>query len=40
MLGASSSMKLISLIAVGWPEEEIAPHKKRSLEDVIHWEKF
>ncbi|MFC1570748.1 nitroreductase family protein [Candidatus Omnitrophota bacterium] len=40
MLGASSSMKLISLIAVGWPEGEIVSHGKRPLEDVIHWEKY
>lgn len=40
MLGATNAMKLISLIAIGWPEGDITPHEKRPLENVIHWEKY
>lgn len=39
-LNAGSDLKLVSLIAVGWPKSAAKQHKKRSLEDVIHWEKF
>jgi len=31
--------KLISLIAIGYPAENPSP-KKRSLEEVLHWEKW
>ncbi|MDP8298284.1 MAG: nitroreductase family protein [Candidatus Tantalella remota] len=40
LLGVPGNMRLISLLAVGWPETEIEQKKKRSLDDVIHWEKF
>jgi len=30
----------VSLIALGYPEAEPAPPQKRSLEEVLHWEKF
>ena len=40
LLNAPPEMKLISLISVGFPKEEVAQHKKRKLEEVIHWEKF
>jgi nitroreductase len=39
LLGAPSGMKLISLVAIGYPAEQPHP-KKRSLKEVIHWEKF
>lgn len=40
MLGAPESKKLIGLISLGWPKEDKNQQKKRSLTDVIHWEKY
>lgn len=37
--GAPVEMKLISLIAIGYPQEIPSP-SKRSLRDVLHWEQF
>lgn len=39
-LGVPAALKLISLISLGYPKSAPAPHKKRSLNDVIHWEKY
>ncbi|MFH0771429.1 MAG: nitroreductase family protein [Candidatus Omnitrophota bacterium] len=39
-LGVPASLKLISLIALGYPKTAPVPRKKRSLDEVIHWEKF
>jgi nitroreductase len=39
LLGAPAEFKLVSLVAAGYPAE--APVKeKRSLAEVLHWEKF
>ncbi len=39
LLGVPEGYKLVSLIAIGYPAE--SPHPvKRSLEEVIHWEKW
>ena len=40
VLNVPSGYKLISMIALGYPEEEGPPHSKRSLKEVLHWEKF
>ena len=40
LLGAPSGLKLVSLIALGWPKKQIKQVKTRNLKDVIHWEKF
>lgn len=40
LLNAPANVKLISLIALGWPKKEIPQNKKRKLESVIHWQKF
>jgi len=42
LLGVPSTLKLVSIIALGYPpRDKILPAvKKRSLEEVIHWEKF
>lgn len=40
MLEAPGNVKLVSLIAVGWPEGDLEQIKSRKLEEVIHWEKF
>jgi nitroreductase len=40
LLNAPADLKLISLIALGWPKKEIPQNKKRRLNEVIHWQKF
>ncbi|MCP4650453.1 MAG: nitroreductase family protein [PVC group bacterium] len=40
MLGVPQEIKLVGLIALGWPAEDKKQAKNRSLEDVIHWETF
>ena len=39
-LKAPKDLKLVSLISLGWPSEEVKQVKNRSLGDVIHWESF
>jgi nitroreductase len=39
MVGAPEGFRLISLLAIGHPAEK--PEKeKRTLSEVLHWEKF
>ena len=40
LLGVPSDFKLVSLISLGWPKKKVQQVKNRTLEDVIHWEKF
>jgi len=40
MLSVPKTKKLISIISLGWPAEKAQPHKRRPLEDLLHWEKF
>jgi len=40
LLGAPVGHRLISLIALGYPKEDPSPVPKKSLEEVLHWEKF
>jgi nitroreductase len=40
MLGAPSDVRLISLVAVGWPADKPGNPTKRALSDCLHWEKF
>jgi nitroreductase len=40
LLGAPPGVRLISLIALGWPEGPPPKPSKRPLGQVIHWEKF
>ncbi len=40
MLNAPAGTKLISIVSIGWPKQKHSHHKKRSLEDVLHWEGF
>jgi len=42
ILNAPASMKLISLVALGFPSEKNAFKiaEKRSLKELLHWEKF
>ncbi|MFB0528078.1 MAG: nitroreductase family protein [bacterium] len=39
LLGAPQDFKLITLIPIGYSEEEPKP-AKRELKDVLHWEKY
>ena len=40
LLGAPEPMKLISLISVGWAVREPKQRKRRTLSEVLHWEKI
>jgi len=40
VLSIPSELRLISIISIGWPRRNVQQRKNRSLEDVIHWEKF
>jgi nitroreductase len=40
MLGAPAGIRLISLIAVGYPARPLICPPKRPLTEVLHWEKF
>ncbi|MDK2896666.1 MAG: hypothetical protein PWP04_786 [Candidatus Atribacteria bacterium] len=41
LLGVPTGYRLVSLIPIGYPAEEISGQKfKRDLKDVLHWEKF
>ncbi|MDD5437490.1 MAG: nitroreductase family protein [Candidatus Omnitrophica bacterium] len=39
-LDVPAGYKLISIISLGYPKEKPMPHQKRTLKEVIHWEKF
>ncbi|MCK5289268.1 MAG: nitroreductase family protein [Candidatus Omnitrophica bacterium] len=40
LLNASLDLKLIGLISLGRPKQEVFQKKSRCLEDVLHWEMF
>jgi len=40
LIGAPETFKLISLVAIGKPDGPIKIASKRSLDEVIHWERF
>ncbi len=40
LLGVPESLRLVSLISIGWPAGEFKQTKNRSLKDVMHWEGF
>ncbi len=40
LLRVPSGMKLISLLALGWPSGKIRQVKNRSTEEVLHWEQY
>jgi len=39
-LGAPADVRLVALVAVGWPSAAPGVPPKRELKDVLHWEKF
>jgi len=40
LLSVPANLKLISLISLGWPVTKQEQNKKRTMNDVIHWEKY
>lgn len=40
MFSVPSGYKLVSMITVGYPSKVENPRAKRSLKDVLHWEKY
>jgi len=40
MLEVPDEYKLVSMIAVGWPKESVEQKKNRTLDEVLHWEKY
>ena len=40
LVNASKDLRLIGLISLGWPIQEVVQKKFRSIGDVIHWESF
>jgi len=39
-LGAPAGLKLVALVALGWPEGAMPSPRKRPLQEVIHWGKY
>ncbi len=39
-LGVPEGYKLVSIISLGYPKGKLRPHPKRSLDEVLHKEKF
>jgi len=33
-------IRLVALVALGWPEGKLPTPPKRTLPEVLHWEKF
>lgn len=40
LFGVPAGYRLISLISLGWASKASKQHKKRKLQEVLHWEKF
>jgi nitroreductase len=40
IFNAPGKSKLVSMVTVGYPKKEEKPHTKRSLKEVLHWEKI
>jgi nitroreductase len=40
LLGVPEGYKMVSIIALGHPADKPEAHGKRSLSEVLHWEKF
>jgi nitroreductase len=39
-LGAPAEIRLVALVALGWPEGGLPTPGKRALEDVLHWDTY
>ncbi|OGX54092.1 MAG: hypothetical protein A2460_09100 [Omnitrophica WOR_2 bacterium RIFOXYC2_FULL_43_9] len=40
LLKVTDKYKLISIIALGYPQQSPGPIEKRAIKDVVHWEAF
>jgi nitroreductase len=40
LLTAPPGMRLVSIIALGYPAKAEGPIQKRPLKEVLHWERF
>jgi len=40
LVNAPGDLKLVSIIALGYSHEKIAPKAKRDIKDVLHWEHY
>ncbi len=40
LLEVPDKLKLICLIPIGWPKDHVRQSKNKTLEDVLHWEKY
>ena len=40
ILAAPAAYKLVSIVSLGYPQEETAVHDKRDVDEVLHWECF
>lgn len=40
LLNVPEGYKLVSMLSLGYPTKEPTPHKKRNLQEVLHWENF
>ena len=40
LLGAPEGVRLVALVALGWPEGKLPNPPKRTLPEVLHWGKF
>ena len=39
-LGGPAEVRLVALVALGWPEGDLPSPGKRALEDVLHWDVY
>ncbi len=39
-LGAPERLKLVSLVSLGWPNKRVIQAKRRTLKEVVHWQRF
>jgi len=40
LAGVPKEYNLVSIIALGYPQDEVTPHLKRALDEVLHFGKF
>lgn len=42
LLGIPDDFVVVAVLAVGWPADglELLPHKRRPVEQILHWERF
>lgn len=40
LLNIPKEFEVVSIVSLGYPAEEVKPHEKRDLDEVLHWETF